>query len=100
MGNELEERGNALENEYFHRQEKELLAKMRAKIENETAEKLKIKAKCPQKGCDCDMKEVDFESIKIDVCDHCGGVWLDAGELAQLMHKDENKSGWFNRLFD
>lgn len=94
---DLDERGNALENEYFHRQEKELLAKMKAKLESE--ESVTLKAKCPHKGCECDMKEVDFENIKIDVCEKCGGVWLDGGELAQLMQKDENKGSWFNRLF-
>ncbi len=98
MSVELEDRGKALEDEYFHRQEQELLAKMKAKLESET--EVVVKAKCPQKGCDCDMKEVDFEDVKIDVCDTCGGVWLDAGELAQIMNKEQNKSGWFSRLFD
>ena len=95
---DLDERGNALENEYFHRQEKELLEKMKAKLETENAQE--VSAKCPNKNCDCDMKEVDFENIKIDICDKCGGVWLDGGELAQLMKKDEAKEGWFSRLFN
>lgn len=94
---DLDERGNALENEYFHRQEKELLEKMKAKLEAENAKE--VTAKCPHKECACDMKEVDFENIKIDICEKCGGVWLDGGELAQLMKKEE-KGGWFSRLFD
>jgi ribosomal protein L37AE/L43A len=94
---DLDERGNALENEYFHRQEKELLEKMKAKLEAENAQE--VSAKCPKKECACDMKEVDFENVKIDICDKCGGVWLDGGELAQLMNKEGNKGGWFNRLF-
>jgi len=98
MPNDLDERGNALENEYFHRQEKELIAKMKAKLEAESARE--VVAKCPHKGCDCDMKEVDFENIKVDMCDKCGGVWLDGGELAQLMSKEENKGSWFSRLFN
>ena len=92
---DLDERGNALENEYFHRQEKELLAKMKAKLEAENARE--VAAKCPDKGCDCNMKEVEIENIKVDLCEKCGGVWLDGGELAQLMKKEEG--GWFNRLF-
>ncbi len=99
MPNDLDERGNALENEYFHRQEKELIAKMKAKLEAEQARE--VVAKCPAKGCECDMKEVDFENIKVDMCDKCGGVWLDGGELAQLMAKEEsNKGSWFSRLFN
>lgn len=96
MANELEERGQALENEYFHRQEKELLAKMKAKLEAENV--VDIAIKCPRDGS-TNLKEVDFEGIKIDMCDECGGVWLDGGELAHLMNKDESKSGWFGRLF-
>ena len=96
MANELEERGQALENEYFHRQEKELLAKMKAKLEMEKAGDMSIK--CPRDGA-TNLKEIDFEGVKIDMCEACGGVWLDGGELAQLMNKEEGKSGWLGRLF-
>jgi uncharacterized protein len=98
MSIELEDRGKALEDEFFHRQEKELLAKMKAKLETES--NVKVKAKCPAKDCECDMKEVDFENVKIDVCEKCGGVWLDAGELNQILNKEQNEKGWFSKLFD
>ncbi len=94
MANELEERGNALENEYFHRQERELLEKMKAKMASESL--LESKLSCPK--CDGKLKEIGYESIKIDACEKCGGVWLDAGELAQILGKDEAKTGWFSRL--
>ncbi len=94
MPTDLEERGSALENEYFHRKEKELIAKMKAKIEGEGSKNLEIK--CPK--CDGTLIESDFESIKIDVCDKCSGVWLDAGELTQIADKDES-TGWFGKLF-
>ena len=97
MSIELEDRGKALEDEYFRRQEKELLEKMKAKLQSENSGAGSLK--CP-KNCEANLKEIDFESVKIDVCDECGGVWLDAGELAQLLHKDEDKSGWFSRLFN
>lgn len=89
----LEDRGQALENEYFRRQERELIEKMRAKIEaeNKTAGELN----CPK--CDGKLVETDYENIKMDVCNKCTGVWLDAGELAQIQNKDQ--SGWFGRLF-
>lgn len=91
---DLEDRGQSLENEYFRRKEQELIAKMKAKIEEESAHSLEIK--CPK--CDGTLIEADFESIKIDVCDRCTGVWLDPGELTQIVDKGD-ESGWFGKLF-
>lgn len=91
---DMEDRGQALENEYFYRKEQELIAKMKAKIEDESAKDLEIK--CPK--CDGTLIETDFDKIKIDVCNKCSGVWLDAGELTQIADKDE-ESGWFGKLF-
>ncbi len=91
---ELDDRGQALENEYFHRKEKELIAKMKAKIAEENAKSLEIK--CPK--CDGTLIETDFETIKIDVCDKCSGVWLDPGEQTQIAKKDE-ETGWFSKVF-
>ncbi len=92
---ELDDRGRALENEYFHRKEKELLEKMKAKIESEGAKDLQVK--CPK--CDGTLYETDYEGVTIDVCDNCTGVWLDAGELAQIAAKEEDGKGWFSSMF-
>ena len=91
---DLEDRGQALENEYFRRKEQELIAKMKAKIEENDSKSLEIK--CPK--CEGTLIETDFEKIKIDVCDRCSGVWLDAGELTQIAKKDE-ETGWFGKVF-
>jgi len=91
---DLEDRGQALENEYFHRKEQELIAKMKAKLDGKSAKSLEIK--CPK--CDGTLIETDFEKIKIDVCDKCSGVWLDAGELTHVVDK-EDESGWFGKAF-
>ncbi len=90
---ELEDRGRALEDEYFRRQEQELVAKMKAKLESEQKEASALS--CPK--CDGNLVESDFHGVKIDVCNKCHGVWLDAGELAQVTQKDAD--GWFSRLF-
>lgn len=90
---ELEDRGKALEDEYFRKKEQELIAKMKAKLDAESKEASALK--CPK--CEGNLVETNFEHIKIDVCNKCHGVWLDAGELAQITHKDE--TGWFGRLF-
>ncbi|HMQ04119.1 MAG TPA: zf-TFIIB domain-containing protein [Pyrinomonadaceae bacterium] len=93
---ELDDRGRALENEYFHRKEKELLEKMKAKLNEENAKDLHLK--CPK--CDGTLFETEYENITIDVCDQCTGVWLDAGELAQVAAKEESSGkGWFEGLF-
>ena len=91
---DLDDRGQALENEYFHRKEQELIEKMKAKLESENAAASALE--CPK--CDGKLVETDYENIKIDVCNKCSGVWFDAGELAQVVDK-EPKEGWFGKLF-
>lgn len=92
---ELDDRGRALENEYFRRKEQELLEKMRAKVQGEDSKSLGLK--CPK--CDGTLHETDYEGVTIDVCDKCSGVWLDAGELAHIAAKDEDGGGWFGSWF-
>lgn len=94
MSEQLEDRGRALENEYFHRKERELIEKMKAKLSTENTVDLKLN--CPK--CDGTLVETDYEDIKIDVCNKCSGTWFDAGELAQIVDKNEN-SGWLSRFF-
>lgn len=89
----LDDRGRALENDYFRRKEQELLEKMKSKLNEEGTKSLELK--CPK--CDGTLHETDFENIKIDVCDVCHGVWLDAGELNQISHKED--SGWLGKIF-
>ena len=88
------DRGQALENEYFHRKERELIEKMKARFDSENAQTTEMN--CPK--CDGKLVETDFENIKIDACNKCNGVWFDAGELAQIVDKNEN-SGWLSRIF-
>lgn len=91
---ELDERGKALENEYFHRKEQEIIEKMKAKLASDEMTNLELS--CPK--CDGTLHETEYENIKIDVCDKCSGVWFDAGELAQVVDK-EKEGGWFGGLF-
>lgn len=94
MAIELDERGKALENEYFHRKEQELIEKMKAKLAADETKELDLD--CPK--CDGKLVETAHENITIDICDKCSGVWLEAGELAQIVDKNEN-SGWLSRYF-
>ncbi len=91
---DLDERGRALENDYFRRKEQELIEKMRTKLASQDAKALELS--CPK--CDGTLMETDYENIKIDVCNKCSGVWFDAGELAQVVDK-EAEGGWFGGMF-
>lgn len=91
---ELEDRGKSLENEFFRRQEQELIAKMKEKMAVEHFEQTQMQ--CPH--CDGKLVETDFEHIRIDVCDKCSGAWFDAGQLAQVVAKEDD-SGWLSRFF-
>jgi hypothetical protein len=91
---ELEDRGQALENEYFHKKEQELIAKMKEKLAAEDSRRLAFK--CPK--CEGTLYETTFENVKIDVCDSCTGIWLDAGEMAEIVDKEKD-GGWFNKIF-
>ncbi len=93
---DLDDRGQALENEYFHRKEQELIEKMRVKLASEESKDLGLA--CPK--CEGSLVETAYEKIKIDVCNKCGGVWFDAGELAQVVDKEEKDGGWFGGLFN
>ena len=91
----LEDRAHALEGEYFLRQEKKLIQKLREKLAAEAAEA--SKHECPK----CHGKLVDstFENIVVEVCNNCHGVWLDANDLAQIAHHEEHHGSWFMRWF-
>ena len=94
MAIELDDRGKALENEYFRRKEQELIEKMKAKLVAEETKDLELA--CPK--CDGALVETEYEHVAIDVCNKCSGVWLDAGELAQIVDQEEG-SGWLARFF-
>lgn len=79
------------EDEYFAKQDAELIQQMRAKLdkEREEAERKSHFMKCPK--CGSDMKEEDRGQVKVDVCASCGGMFLDAVEL-ELMQKMQSSA--------
>jgi hypothetical protein len=82
------------EDEYFAKLEYEKNRKIKAEEYKKLAadEKERIKElhymKCPK--CGMELIEIDYKKIKIDKCSECGGVWLDAGELAPALSKLES----------
>jgi hypothetical protein len=80
----IDEKPSRNEDEYFARQNAELIKEMRAKLD---ADRKKSGAASQQITCPRDgspLVETESENVKIDSCPKCKGVWLDAGELEQL----------------
>lgn len=95
MSNSWEERQKSMEEGYFIQKDRELIAKMREKISSESQNSTQTSNfDCPK--CDGKLETGKFENVQIDVCNKCGGVWLDAGEMQQITQKDNQ--GWFGRL--
>jgi Zn-finger nucleic acid-binding protein len=97
MSDAFDERRRGLEEEYFHRKNKEAIEKLREKMKVSEAAKAAGKSamRCPR--CDGALKEGTFEGLSISTCEKCGGVWLDSGELEQLTKKESG--GWLSGLF-
>ena len=89
-----DEREKSLEEEYFRRKEQELIEQIRAK--RAEAERQASAIQCPK--CEGTLDELTFDEIQIDRCNKCNGVWLDAGELEQLVSNQESH-GWLSRLW-
>lgn len=91
------------EEEYFKRQELEQRKKWASEKAAEMAEEEKKRLKklhwmkCPK--CGMDLSEIDMFGIKVDECDSCGGLFLDHGEIHQLLNADKKEKGAFARLF-
>ena len=96
MANTGKEQPSRNEDEYFAKQDAELIKAMRAKLdkEREQNERKAHFMKCPK--CGADMKEEDHGPVKVDICPDCHGMFLDAGEMELLM-KAQGASG--SKLF-
>jgi uncharacterized protein with PIN domain len=97
MPDAFDERRRGLEEEYFHRKNKEAIEKMREKmrISEEAKAAGTSSMRCPR--CDGTLNETKVEEVSVDICDKCGGVWLDSGELEQLTKKEGG--GFLGRLW-
>jgi Zn-finger nucleic acid-binding protein len=76
------------EDEYFAREDAELLRKQRERAQAAAveAERKSHYMKCPKDGYDLSSSE--YHGVQIEICPHCGGMWLDAGELEAVSHDD------------
>ncbi|MBI2346489.1 MAG: zf-TFIIB domain-containing protein [Deltaproteobacteria bacterium] len=76
------------EEEYFARLEAEKKRKIAEakRTALATVELIQLKAAhwmhCPK--CGLELEEIVYRGVRIDKCFHCGGVYLDNGELEKL----------------
>lgn len=83
-----------LEDDYFAREDVEKKRKLALQQADELAAKEREERKklhfmkCPK--CGMDLQTLQKGNVEIDTCFNCHGVWLDAGELDQLMRTDES----------
>ena len=81
MAKHTQDQPSRNEDEFFAKQDAELIKQMRAKLDSEriAQERKAHFMKCPK--CGGDLKEEDHGQVKVDVCPDCKGMWLDAGEM-------------------
>ena len=86
----IEEKPSRNEDEYFAKQDAELIKAKRAALDAERAKAARSQnlMKCPKDGAD--LVEREFHKVKIDVCSECKGIWLDPGELELIKVVDRN----------
>lgn len=84
------------EDAYYAEQEKitlNLLKKEReARLDKE---RHCLRASCNQQV----MERVKVDSVEIDKCPNCGGIWLDSGELDLLMNRAKGSKNGLMRFF-
>lgn len=88
------------EEEYFLRLDQEKKAELARQLAEEKAAQERAQAKALHHQhcgkCGGRLAPTEFRGVEIDVCQQCGAVLLDPGELEQLAGRDE--SGTIARL--
>ena len=102
------EKPSSTEEEYFAREEIEKKRKLALQQAEEmaAAEKNRLKElhylHCPK--CGMKLQTLRQGSVEIESCFNCHGIWLDSGELEQLVKKEDEAHpimeavlNWFKR---
>ncbi len=91
------------EEEYFARLEFERRRKVLYERESQAAEEERqrilavARGRCPK--CGAELVPVPYRGIELDKCSRCQGVWLDFGELDQVVTEDKGFLGSIRRIF-
>ena len=88
---------SSTEEEYFALEEIEKKRKLALKQAEEMAAKAREDVKklhymkCPK--CGMDLQTLTKGKVEVDTCFNCQGVWLDAGELEQVIAQGSEHGG-------
>jgi hypothetical protein len=93
-----DERRKGLEEDYFHRKDRELWEQMRQRPATEERERRQEEATfwhCLK--CGEELEEILFRGVTIDRCPGCSGMWLDSGEVERLTVRSSR--GWLSHFW-
>ena len=91
------------EDEYFARQEFERRKRVLEEQEGRSTEEERLRilaiarGRCPK--CGAELVPVSYRGIELDKCSRCQGVWLDFGELDQVVAEDKGFLGGVRKIF-
>jgi Zn-finger nucleic acid-binding protein len=71
----------AKEDIYFAERDRELIEKLKQELKK--VEKTSTEAHCPK--CPGILETYTFQGFVLDRCPNCGGVWMDQGELEEII---------------
>jgi len=71
----------AKEDIYFSERDRELIEKLKQELKK--VEKGSVEIRCPK--CPGHLETYTFQGFVLDRCEHCGGVWMDRGELEGII---------------
>lgn len=92
MTDEWAKRERALEDGYFERKEREALERLAKKAAEGVVRKSPISGE--------PMVQKSLYGVVVDRCTTSGGIWLDAGELEQIIEMaKKNEPGFLEKLF-
>lgn len=91
------------EEEYFARLEFERRRNVLDAQDTQAAEEARqrilavARGRCPK--CAGELLSIRYRGVELDKCARCQGVWLDFGELEQVVAEDAGFLGGVRRLF-
>ena len=98
MADIFDERRRGLEEDYFRRKDRESLQRLREHLREGAQEAgAPVTMDCPR--CSGKLHEDTFEDVTIDRCDTCHGIWLDTGELENILGHEKPANQWLKAFW-
>jgi hypothetical protein len=92
----FDDRRKALEEEYFKRRDRETLQRLRDAMHEQARARGEDVATMDCPRCEGRLHEMSFDDVRVDRCDKCHGIWLDAGELEQIISQEDSRGRWLS----